>query len=175
MAHTIHPLAGENDEETVSNIDHPVHYGGDTVYEAIKVIEAWNLGFCLGNCVKYICRAGRKGPLTHVEDLQLEDLKKAQWYLQHEIEEKEKVLAQRRAQSQDPRSNVVRATRTGDPKGLQCNCDLCVKTRTLVQEQSSVNGCDNPSCKHHKSDRPCPVHPRGPYVPRTPRIESDAS
>jgi hypothetical protein len=60
-------------------VDHPSHYGGDTVYEAIKVIEAWSLGFCLGNTVKYISRAGKKGK-------KLEDLKKAAWYLNREIE-----------------------------------------------------------------------------------------
>jgi hypothetical protein len=39
----------------------PAHYGGaDNPYEAIKVIEAWKLGFCLGNTVKYISRAGKK-------------------------------------------------------------------------------------------------------------------
>jgi hypothetical protein len=61
-------------------IHHPAHYGGgDNPYEAIKVIEAWELGFHLGNTVKYIARAGRKGD-------RLEDLKKAAWYLQREIE-----------------------------------------------------------------------------------------
>ena len=64
-------------------VNHPEHYGGNTVYEAIKVILAWDLGFCLGNAVKYICRAGKK------EDA-LEDLKKAAWYLNREIEEMEK-------------------------------------------------------------------------------------
>jgi len=54
-------------------------YRGDTTYEAIKVIEAWNLNFCLGNAVKYICRAGAKGE-------RLTDLQKAAWYLQREIE-----------------------------------------------------------------------------------------
>jgi hypothetical protein len=49
-------------------VDHPAYYGGDTVYEAIKVIEAWELGFCLGNAVKYIARAGKKG--DPVEDLE---------------------------------------------------------------------------------------------------------
>lgn len=63
-----------------SAIDHPSHYGGkDNVYEAIKVIEAWDLGFCLGNVVKYISRAGKKH-----EDV-LEDLKKARWYLDRHI------------------------------------------------------------------------------------------
>lgn len=60
-------------------VNHPAHYGGDTPYEAIKVIEAWKLGFSLGNAVKYIARAEHKGS-------QLEDLQKAAWYLQHEIE-----------------------------------------------------------------------------------------
>lgn len=60
-------------------VDHPAHYGGaDDPFEAIKVIEAWRLGFCLGNAVKYICRAGRKGDV-------LEDLQKAAWYLNREI------------------------------------------------------------------------------------------
>ena len=60
-------------------VDHPPHYGGaDNPYEAIKVIEAWKLGFCLGNAIKYISRAGKKGPLV-------QDLKKARWYLDREI------------------------------------------------------------------------------------------
>lgn len=60
-------------------VNHPKHYGGvDDPYEAIKVVEAWALGFCLGNVVKYIARAGKKGDA-------LEDLKKAQWYLTREI------------------------------------------------------------------------------------------
>lgn len=65
-------------------INHPPHYGGDTTYEAIKVIEAWKLGFCLGNTVKYIARADHKGN-------KLEDLKKARWYLDREIENLESV------------------------------------------------------------------------------------
>lgn len=64
------------------NVNHPAHYGGeDNPYEAIKVIEEWGLGFCLGNAVKYISRAGKKDPNKEIEDLQ-----KAAWYLQREIE-----------------------------------------------------------------------------------------
>lgn len=60
-------------------VNHPPHYGGgENPYEAIKVIEAWGLGFCLGNVVKYLARAGKKGAL-------LEDLRKARWYLDREI------------------------------------------------------------------------------------------
>lgn len=61
-------------------VDHPLHYGGAAdPYEAIKVIEAWKLGFHLGNTVKYISRAGKK------DDALLQDLKKARWYLDREI------------------------------------------------------------------------------------------
>lgn len=67
-------------------VNHPSHYGGDQPYEVIKVLEAWELGprtttagFNLGNTIKYIARAGLKGDL-------LEDLKKAAWYLNREIE-----------------------------------------------------------------------------------------
>ena len=42
-------------------VNHPSHYGGgDNPYEVIKVIEAWDLDFHLGNTVKYISRAGKK-------------------------------------------------------------------------------------------------------------------
>lgn len=65
--------------EQLQAVDHPAHYGGeDNTYEAIKVIEAWELGFNLGNVIKYISRAGKKGS-------RLDDLKKAQWYLNREI------------------------------------------------------------------------------------------
>jgi hypothetical protein len=67
------------------HVNHPQHYGGDTQYEAIKVIEAWELGFCLGNTVKYISRAGKKD-----QDKRIEDLKKARWYLDREIQRMEK-------------------------------------------------------------------------------------
>lgn len=66
-----------------SRVDHPLHYQGSTGHEAIDVINAWGLNFALGNCVKYICRAGLKGAL-------LEDLKKARWYLDYEIQQREK-------------------------------------------------------------------------------------
>lgn len=69
-------------EEKKDPVNHPPHYGGrDDHYEAIKVIDAWGLGFSLGNTVKYIARAGKKDPNKTVEDL-----KKARWYLDHEIE-----------------------------------------------------------------------------------------
>lgn len=64
-------------------VNSPAHYGGaNNPYETIKVIEAWGLGFHLGNAVKYISRAGKKGALV-------EDLKKARWYLDRLIQKME--------------------------------------------------------------------------------------
>jgi hypothetical protein len=54
---------GKNKKNHIENemVNHPQHYGGsENVYEAIKVIDAWDLGFALGNTVKYISRAGKK-------------------------------------------------------------------------------------------------------------------
>lgn len=64
---------------TTDSIEHPSHYGGkDNPYECIKVIEAWNFDFCLGNVLKYVSRADKK-------DNELEDLKKASFYLNRRI------------------------------------------------------------------------------------------
>lgn len=70
--------------ETNDNVNHPQHYGGENnVYETIKVIEAWELNFNIGNCVKYLSRAGKKDDI-------LQDLEKAAWYIQREIEKLKK-------------------------------------------------------------------------------------
>ena len=62
-------------------VNHPDHYGGESnPYEAIKVIEAWDLNFHLGNVVKYISRAGKKSKNS------IEDLKKAEWYLSRYVQ-----------------------------------------------------------------------------------------
>jgi hypothetical protein len=69
----------------MKNVNHPSHYGGESnPYEAIKVIEAagHGRGFCLGNALKYILRAGQKEGNTF-----LQDLKKARWYLDRLIKE----------------------------------------------------------------------------------------
>jgi hypothetical protein len=70
-------------------VNHPNHYGGeDNTYEAIKVIEAWDLDFHIGNTVKYISRAGKKGT-----DQELQDLKKALWYLERKIKNLEDTVS----------------------------------------------------------------------------------
>ena len=63
-------------------VNNPAHYGGaDNPYEAIKVIDAWDLNFNLGNTVKYIARCGKK-------DDELQELEKAAWYLNNEIKKR---------------------------------------------------------------------------------------
>ena len=66
----------------MDNINSPAHYK-DGGIETIDYIEAKQLGYNLGNVVKYISRAGKKGS-------RLEDLKKAQWYLAREIEKEQR-------------------------------------------------------------------------------------
>lgn len=68
-----------------STIDHPPHYTFSPL-EVIDAIEAWRLGFHLGNVVKYVARSEHKGQ-------RLTDLKKARWYLEREIERLEARLA----------------------------------------------------------------------------------
>lgn len=67
-------------------VNHPDHYHPGT-YEAINVIEAWDLNFNLGSAIKYISRCGLKpdAELSKKEKA-LEDLRKAAWYVDREIE-----------------------------------------------------------------------------------------
>lgn len=64
---------------TFDPVNKPSHYAEGRQFETIEVIEDWKLSYRLGNCVKYISRAGRKGDRK-------QDLEKALWYLQREIE-----------------------------------------------------------------------------------------
>ena len=62
------------------NVNHPSHYMSDGGVEAIEVIDSFfHDNFHLGNVFKYLARAGKKGDYV-------EDLEKAAWYLQREID-----------------------------------------------------------------------------------------
>ena len=66
-------------------VNHPKHYGGeDNPYEAIKVIEAWDANFNIGNVLKYISRCGKN-------DREIQELEKAAWYLNREIENRRRI------------------------------------------------------------------------------------
>ena len=80
------PLEAHKEDEVVKElfefilpdqVNHPSHYTQGK-YEVIDVIEDWNLGFNLGNAVKYIGRAGHKDDIV-------QDLEKAKWYIEREI------------------------------------------------------------------------------------------
>ena len=60
------------------NVNQPDHYQFGKI-EVIQLTE--QLDFCRGNVVKYVCRAGKK-----TSSNELEDLLKAAWYLQREID-----------------------------------------------------------------------------------------
>lgn len=67
---------------TVDMVNHPPHYKSGGI-ETIDFIEAKKLGYNLGNVVKYVSRSDYKGA-------PIEDLKKARWYLDREIANREK-------------------------------------------------------------------------------------
>ena len=64
-----------NTDKLKEAVNHPSHYA-DGKIEVIDFIEDKNLGFCLGNAIKYISRAGKKD-----KSKEAEDIKKAIWYL----------------------------------------------------------------------------------------------
>jgi len=63
-------------------VNHPSHYNSGKI-EAIEYIKDLGIAedFCVGNAIKYIARAGRKD-----EKLNIQDLNKASWYINREIE-----------------------------------------------------------------------------------------
>lgn len=75
-------------EKAFDAVNRPSHYCEGRKYEPIKVIQDWQLDFCLGNTVKYISRAGRKtsSALSDIEKT-IEDLEKAEFYLNYKIKE----------------------------------------------------------------------------------------
>lgn len=72
--------ASNNEEGAYDVVSHPSHYTEGRKYEPRKVIADWGLNFNLGNAVKYLSRAGRKGD-------KIEDLRKAIQYIEFELEE----------------------------------------------------------------------------------------
>jgi Protein of unknwon function (DUF3310) len=66
--------------EDADPVNHPAHY---TSYKGVEVIQLTEqMNFNRGNAVKYIARAGLKVPTREAE---IEDLKKARWYIEREI------------------------------------------------------------------------------------------
>ena len=70
----------KSDIPTLEMVNHPKHYNVKG-FEVIDIIDAFNLNFNMGNALKYLLRADRKGN-------KVQDLQKALWYLQREINTK---------------------------------------------------------------------------------------
>ena len=94
-----------------NNVNHPSHYNSGKI-EVIEVIEDQQLGFHLGNAIKYILRAGKKDPAKT-----LEDLNKAKWYIDRFIEIQKP--APRRPNDMNPRVTV-----TATPKKVGKNAPV---------------------------------------------------
>ena len=82
ISYVTHPFLWEgNDLIGNDPVNRPAHYT-DGKIEVIDFIEDKGLGFCLGNAVKYIARAGKKDP-----DQKATDIRKAIWYLNRYLKE----------------------------------------------------------------------------------------
>lgn len=118
---SFHSIASKIDEnkDIKENKINPKHYKGDTV---MKFIESFNLGFSLGQTVKYCSRAGKKEGET-----ELEDLRKAKWYLERRIKE----LEERKINFDIPPTYIINKCKVcGDTNNLMENSlgeFLCVK------------------------------------------------
>ena len=85
--------------EELNDPINPQHYssGFSNGAEVIDITE--NLPFNTGNAIKYLARAGRKDPSKHIEDLN-----KAEWYVQREIKRVSAILTENRGKQWQPRS-----------------------------------------------------------------------
>ena len=72
-------IIGESNKDLRKYVENPSHYNSGKI-EVIDFIEDQKLGFCLGNVIKYVSRAGKKDSSKIIEDLE-----KAKWYLEREI------------------------------------------------------------------------------------------
>lgn len=89
-------------------VNHPSHYTRGPV-EVIDIIEGFGLNYHLGNVTKYVLRAGHKNDA-------LEDLKKARWYIDREIERQD-IMAPKREHSRKPgivRDEISRVPQAGN-------------------------------------------------------------
>ena len=83
------PYEAPNDKVIGDNVNHPPHYTWLKDKCGIEVIDITrHMGFCLGNAIKYILRAGHKqdASLTNNQK-EIEDLKKAIWYINDRIKQ----------------------------------------------------------------------------------------
>ncbi len=101
-----------------STVDHPSHYNVGKI-EVIDAIEDWGLNFSLGNAVKYIARADHKGK-------PIEDLQKARWYIEREIERRKKDDSEEtRFKFRGDECRLIREGNEFHVNGCCLICDIC--------------------------------------------------
>lgn len=108
-------------EQVHDPVNKPAHYT-DGKIEVIDFIEDKKLGFCLGNAVKYISRAGKKDP-----DKEVEDLRKAIWYINRRIKEiqgEPKFILEPVKHGAPISCKVGRKLFGESPSALLCKCGL---------------------------------------------------
>lgn len=115
----------------MSNINNPDHYQSDKI-ETIDIIEAFKLNFRLGNVVKYILRSGKKGN-------RLEDLKKAQWYLNREIE-KEATEKQEQADKLQAYERLAQKYNSTDVVNIQTDYHSAERVRQAIIHADETEG-----------------------------------
>lgn len=117
----------------------PPHYcPPGAAFEAIDVIEAFGLGFELGNVVKYVLRADRKGEA-------LDDLRKAHWYLEREIARR---VGPQHAPTEPPTPPATMC-RCGSKlyRGLAGTvCGTCGGLAWAPQDVGATCPCGDPEC-----------------------------
>lgn len=124
----------------MSQVNKPVHYQTDSGMEAIDVIEAFSLGFNLGNAAKYLLRAGKKDSRTI-------DLEKALWYIQRELGAKVTAKAETREEyfREGRRFVITKSTEEGFPVGT-----IMVVKNGRFREAEADTGV--PWCSVHDPD-----------------------
>ena len=127
-------------------VRYPAHYCKGRRYEPIDVIEDWELGFCLGNAVKYISRAGRKGDA-------LTDLRKATWYLDREIA---KLAGEAEAKAEaEAAKEISRRLREHFANGGTLTADVIIPTEPPA-EPPAWREAVIPACGLRSASRPEP-------------------
>lgn len=112
--------------EPRETVNHPDHYNKGI--EAIAFIESWNMGFHAGNIVKYLVRAPYKSQ-------ELEDLKKAKWYLDRLIEQKEIATRKDKAVTELAKELIESAELRLIPRGAE---DVAVPVDLLRDLQNAI-------------------------------------
>lgn len=122
-------------------VNHPKHYA-DTKYEPIDVINDWDLNFNLGNTIKYIARAGKKDPAKL-----LEDLKKADFYLDYEIARLEKMPDKKVVPNLNNMVIPIDEFNPDEPALDKIKCGGCINClfRYTCDFEGPGSGCDG--CK----------------------------